>query len=181
MFPCTRIAMLPLAASVMCSAAACDHSSPTILAPASEWSTVPANLADASMLQEPSATGHGEIFHPFGTHPLTQFSISAITHADGSVSGQFELSIFVRFHGTVKCVSVQGNLARVGLVIVQSDNPNLLPGSEAYVTLVDNGEGEADPPDRLSPPLPGNAQRHCDVGLFAPLVDILRGNIQVRS
>jgi hypothetical protein len=104
-----------------------------------------------------------------------------ITHADGSVRGLFHLRIFVRFLGTVKCMSVQGNVARVGLTITKSENPNLPPGSEAYFTLVDNGEGQADPPDRLSPPLPGNAQRHCDVGLSAPLVDVLRGNFQVRS
>ena len=135
-----------------------------------------------------SVTGHGAFVNALGNH--IRFSVSAIRHRDGSVSGEAEehaqtpAGDFIRRgHATVVCFTVSGNVARIGVVVDQSRGAGSAPGTEAFVTLVDNGEGNNAPPDLASVALagpPGTAQAHCDVGFARPMFPIDSGNIQVR-
>ena len=55
--------------------------------------------------------------HFIANGELRKFTFSAVTHADGSVSGQFELvagNADLVAHGTVTCMTVIGNEAWVG-------------------------------------------------------------------
>jgi hypothetical protein len=146
--------------------------------------------AGAQTVQE-SVTGHAEFVIPLGNH--VRFSLSAIRHRDGSVSGEVEehvetqTGVFVRRrHGTVICFTVNGNIARIGAVSDRVTGPNVLPpGAEFFFTVVDNGEGAneelLDLASALSPGSPGTAVAHCTIGLPRTLFPVSGGNIQVRS
>ena len=138
-----------------------------------------------------SVTGHAEfVVLPPGNH--AGFSVSAIRHRDGSVSGEVEehvqtqTGVFVRRrHGTIICFTVTGNIARIGAISDRVTGPNVLPpGAEFFFTVVDNGEGANDEPrdlaSALSPGAAGTATAHCATGLPRTLFPVERGNIQVR-
>lgn len=139
----------------------------------------------------PSVTGHAEFTRDFpGVGPVAiRFSLDAVTHMDGAVTGQIEFRatglafpLDERWHGTVSCVTVgpDGKTARVG---------GRIDGTSRDVgfVLVDNGEGSNAPGDLASPagPRPDDpvrdAQDHCDgKTLPLPLTPIDRGHILVR-
>jgi len=135
-----------------------------------------------------SVSGHVEFINAIGNH--IRYSIHAVRHRDGSVSGEGEehaetpAGDFVRrTHVTVVCFTVAGNVARIGVVVDQTRGAGLPPGTEGFLTVVDNGEGHEAPPDMASVGVagpPGSAQAHCDRGLPRPLFPIDAGNIQVR-
>ncbi len=74
-----------------------------------------------------------------------------------------------------------GNQAWFAGPTTQSDNPGQI-GFTRFFTVVDNGQGNASPPDQLAfvPRSKTPAQDWCDLMLVRELVDIERGNIQVR-
>jgi hypothetical protein len=135
-----------------------------------------------------SVTGHAQFVNALGNH--IRFSISAVRHRDGTVSGEGEehaetpAGDFIRRgHATVVCFTVAGNVARIGFVVDTSRGAGSPPGTEGFLTVVDNGEGGDAPADLASVPIagpPGAAQAHCDVGFARPLFPIDSGNIQVR-
>ena len=137
---------------------------------------------------EDSVTGHVEFVNALGNH--IRLSISAVRHHDGSVSGEAEehavtpAGDFIRRgHATVVRFTIAGNIARIGAIVDRSAGNAAPPGTEAFVTVVDNGQGANDPPDLASTPLagpPGTAQAHCDTGIARPLFPSQAGNIQVR-
>ncbi|MFN2563669.1 MAG: hypothetical protein ABR499_01490 [Gemmatimonadaceae bacterium] len=134
-------------------------------------------------------TGHAEILNPT-TGSRLRYSISAIRHSDGRVSGEVEEHVdvaatgeFVRkVHATVTCFTIVGREARLGGVIDRATTAvgAIPPGTEALMTVVDNGEGGGDPRDLASPAVAGDAEAHCTTGLVRPLLPNQRGNIQVR-
>jgi hypothetical protein len=137
-----------------------------------------------------SVTGHAEFVTPAGIR--FRYSVNAIRHKDGSVSGEFENHVdnaatgefILRAHVGIVCFTIAGNVARIGGIIERQEGGTQQPGDEGFITVVDNGEGaEADPPDLASPPAvaPGSAFAHCEAGLFRPLFQVELGNIQVRS
>lgn len=198
---------LPRAALAVAAAlalAGCDRT-PTL--PTSQLSRVPASNRDASDDASPDAalpgsmqsvTGHYQ-FVGIGTLNNFKYSIAAIRHEDGSVSGEVEertvfdpTGDFVRsMHGDVKCFTIVGNMAFIAGIVdrVESLAPNqenLIPGAFFRLVVVDNGNGDDAPPDMGSnvrfgdPRLPQfQNMQYCN---FAPfnLQAIDHGNITVR-
>src|SRR5262249_34083446 len=69
-----------------------------------------------------SVTGHAGFVNNAGN--FDRYSLSAIRHSDGSVSGEVQEHVetaagaFVRnAHGTVICFSISGNTARIGGIV----------------------------------------------------------------
>src|SRR5262249_10150984 len=122
---------------------------------------------------EESVTGHVEFVNRNNpANPVVvRYSVSAIRHSDGSVSGEVQgerrneggdrLSVG---HGTVTCFTLVGNIALIGGT-VDRNKPPLAPNfTDFRLTVIDNGQG-SNPPDVASPPVvggPGTAQRHCN-------------------
>ena len=98
-----------------------------------------------------------ELPNPFGVEVWNRtLSFNARKDADGTVSGQFEYHQVVEgtaftFNVSVTCMNVyDGNRAKIGGVIVVSNDPTFTPGTYAWFQVFDNGEGAGAPPDRSS-------------------------------
>lgn len=137
-----------------------------------------------------SVTGHYQ-FVGINTGNDFKYSLSAIRHEDGSVSGEFEERVllnstgeFIRqTHGTVTCFQIVGNMARIGGLVDHATDPRFLPGTEFRLVVVDNGNGASDPPDMGSNArfgFPGTAQAFCDAGTAFNLEPVEHGNVEVR-
>jgi hypothetical protein len=137
-----------------------------------------------------SVTGHYQ-FVGINTGNDFKYSLSAIRHEDGSVSGEFEERVllnstgeFIRqTHGTVTCFQIVGNMARIGGLVDHATDPRFLPGTEFRLVVVDNGNGASDPPDMGSNArfgFPGTAQAFCDAGAAFNLEAVQHGNVEVR-
>lgn len=98
----------------------------------------------------PSASGQGRIV---GTNRV--FAFNAVTHPDGSVSGQGQLTYThngndVKIHFTINCISVSGNDAIMSGTV---SNSKALPGyvgGPCWFKVKDNGEGANAPPDEIT-------------------------------
>jgi hypothetical protein len=93
----------------------------------------------------------------FGVEVQNQpLSFQASKNADGSVEGSFVYHQLVEgesfnFHVDVTCMNVyDGNRAKIGGVVKQSNDPTVPVGSFAWFQVFDNGEGANAPPDRSS-------------------------------
>lgn len=125
-----------------------------------------------------------------------KYSVSAIRHADGSVSGEVTEHLTVgspagafvrRSHGHVTCLTVVGNRARVAYSLDEYEGKPVLPPTvdHGIITVVDNGEGTnaivpdsaANNPGGVTAPI---AQLFCDVGFVRPLREVEHGNVTVR-
>jgi hypothetical protein len=137
-----------------------------------------------------SVTGHYQ-FVGINTGNDFKYSVAAIRHDDGSVSGEFEERVtlastgeFIRqTHGTVTCFQIVGNVARIGGLVDNATDPRFLPGTEFRLIVVDNGQGASDPPDLGSNArfgFPGTAQAFCDAGTAFNLEPVQHGNVEVR-
>ena len=168
----------------------------SILAAGLALLAVPAALAARSDAPLISASGgvHWTIPLPnaFGVEVVNQpLAFNARKDADGSVHGQFEYHQVVEgtsfnFHVEVTCMNVyDGNRAKIGGVIVTSNDPTLPAGTFAWFQVFDNGEGVNAPPDQSSLIGFGNEaanEAFCNspnVPRFGPW-DVA-GNVQVRA
>ena len=133
-------------------------------------------------------TGSATILLPNFDNALERYSVSAIRHDDGSVSGDFEEFSAQeggqRIHANVVCFNVTGNSARLAAQIDQTNVSFGPVGSYVVWSVIDNGEGAKSPPDQTTDIFFGGnaaqAQFHCDVGFnLAPFFESLRGNLQV--
>lgn len=177
-----RKASLLLSIAVLVGCTSSSELNPTApMSPASEASFA------ASGAQE-RVTGHANIVLPGFGDAVQRYSQSAIRHADGTVSGQFELKSEqdggLRIHGDVFCFTIVGNTARLAGRIDQSDIAFAPVGSYAVWTIIDNGQGSRSPPDLTSDFFVGlneaTATFHCAVGFnLAPFIPVLSGNLQV--
>jgi hypothetical protein len=164
-----------------------------VAAPRARSAAANARNADAGV--EQSVTGHYE-YSGSVTGNYFKYSLSAIRHADGSVSGEVEERLTVaatgefvrRSHGTVTCLTVVGNRARIGFMFDQYEGEPVLPPDRTHgiITVVDNGEGaNAVAPDSAANNPGGvtadRAQLFCDVGFDRPMRAVEHGNIQVRE
>jgi hypothetical protein len=98
-----------------------------------------------------------ELPNPFGVEVWNRtLSFNARKYADGSVEGHFEYHQVVEgeafvFNVDVTCMNVyDGNRAKIGGVIVVSNDPTLPPGMFAWFQVFDNGEGADAPADESS-------------------------------
>lgn len=152
--------------------------------------TQPAGDAGAPSLSvsagvEASATGAGHFTNAAGHY--RRFTFSALRQSDGSVHGVFQLkgSTGNNMHGTVTCITVVGNTARVGAIVDQAvGTVAQWTGHNVYFTVVDHGEGRGAQDlfslvaTRLSPNFREDLH-HCAQGFNLALVPFENGNIQV--
>jgi hypothetical protein len=144
---------------------------------------------------EPSATGGVEYVDDVqpglvAGEGAAKLAFSAILHADGSVSGEFEfrrVDLGTRVHGDVVCVLVIGTTAHILGKISQSTFADILQVTTfAQFSVNDRGEGSNDLPDLVSPfvdvgPTPDfDPPANCPQS-NAPVFDVQRGNLQVRQ
>jgi hypothetical protein len=130
-------------------------------------------------------TGHANVFLPV-FQAEQRYSNSAVRHANGTFSGEFQLISEqeggITIHGDVLCFTIVANrIARMAGVIERSD-PEGFAGAHVVWTVVDNGEGANSTPDQTSDFFlvpPAVAQTHCAVGFALPLLPVLSGNLQV--
>ena len=139
------------------------------------------------------ATGSGHTFEP----PTQRvFTFTADRRPDGSLTGQFSLTItsplfgspnpsVTRLEASVVCMVVDGNRAWVGGVVKNASNPEWI-GAETAWAVEDGGEGPG-AQDFIShmrlPPqhVPGFAQFSCDNRVWTPDLPIDAGNVVVRE
>jgi hypothetical protein len=152
----------------------------------------PVAIADEDAKQ--SATGHVDVVAPPFSN-VDKYSFSAISHPNGSVSGEFEFrqireGVELRVHGSVDCiVVVGGKRARIGGTVrtpSRETAPFFPAGTQFIWSVTDNGEGHNDPPDTASELLqvpgvaPNDVFSYCSAGGFPPEAPLRRGNVQVR-
>jgi hypothetical protein len=131
-----------------------------------------------------SATGSGQITV---SGDLRTFTFNAQTDSLGVTTGQTEgknRNAGVRWHGTLNCLNVIGNIATMSGVVTDIGPvtpPFFVVGSNIVFQVIDNGEGSKAPPDLISltfflgiGPPPGCT----GFGVFAT-IPIEHGNVQV--
>jgi hypothetical protein len=148
-------------------------------------STMPTALkAPTTMLAERGGVEHRV---SVGSHDFTDpgvnanFSLVAIQHADGSISGQWSDQFGHGdggYHIAVDCVLVLGNRAYIGGVVTQSPD-GTLNGTRAYTAVVDNGTSANDPPDQISYSYAGLASTFRCPALPVPLFPLSGGEVKV--
>jgi hypothetical protein len=137
-----------------------------------------------------SATGHVDIILSAQPFVGQTYSFSAIVHPNGGVAGQFEF-LFVndggsaRVHGSVDCVTIFGNRARIGGTVRHSSDETVFSVGQHFIwNVTDNGEGNNDSPDTGSPllGLPSSVppDPFCLAGGFIGEFPSQNGNVQVR-
>jgi hypothetical protein len=113
------------------------------------------------------------------------FSLSAVQHADGMVTGQWQDTVFgrgvpaVAIHIDIDCLVVDGNDAWVSGVITR---PAGFAGLPAITRVRDNGTSANDPPDQISftffPPAI-DPDITCNDQPDLPLNDVNNGQVNV--
>ena len=148
-----------------------------------------ANQNNQSLLKGsgPSATGQGRM-----TGIDRVFAFNAVTHPDGSVSGQGQLTYThngndVKINFSIDCMSVDGNKATMSGTVMNSND--FESGGPCYFKVIDNGKGGNAPPDEITGflfCLPGDsdplcAQLTCGNDLSLQYFTVENGNILVRQ
>lgn len=115
------------------------------------------------------------------------FSLSARSHSDGSVRGQWQDTFGQGvgggyIHVEVDCLRVVGNGAVLGGVIAHgNDGGTDLTGFRAITAVVDNGTSKNDTPDQLSFSFfPDGRDCTTLVPSDLPLFDLIKGQVTVR-
>jgi hypothetical protein len=118
-----------------------------------------------------------------GSHDFTDpgvdanFSLVAIQHSDGSISGQYT-DRFAQgggFHAQVTCLSVDGNTAWIGGIIRGGD----FNGQEVITEVQDNGTSTNDAPDLISFSFIGVPAQTCLTQPALPLFPLQGGEVKV--
>ena len=143
--------------------------------------TVSSGVALAQVVA--SATGSGQI-HVSGE--LRTFTFNAHTDSSGVTSGEtqaFSRSAGVRWHGSIDCLNIVGNVATMSGVVTDIDPvvpPFLVVGSHIVFQVIDNGEGSNSVPDLISLTFfNGTVNLGCTgLGVFAT-IPVEHGNVQV--
>jgi hypothetical protein len=142
----------------------------------------PAALADGVTHRVSAGSADINLIPPGGD---ANFSLSAVQHGDGTVTGQWEDTVFGRgvpavgLHVDIDCLVVDGDDAWVSGVIT---HPAALAGLPAITRVRDNGTSANDPPDQISftffPPAidPGIT---CNDQPDLPLNDVNNGQVTV--
>jgi len=116
-------------------------------------------------------------------HTDANFSLVAIQHGDGSVTGQWTDQFGQGqggIHVRINCLFVQGNQAWVSGFITQGTfNGADLSGLPVITRVQDNGKSANDPPDAISFSFIGVAAA-CTTAPPLPLVPMTAGQVTVR-
>lgn len=143
-------------------------------------SDAPAGTAlQATAANGPKASGHGNLTV---ADELRTFSFTAVTHQDGSVTGQAQLNNRAqdaRIHLEIDCLLVIGNRAVMSGVVTNTNDP-VFEGLTGTFRVTDNGEGANDPPDTISLVFFGFPPQFCRTNVPLPEMPIEGGNIQVK-
>ena len=178
---------LILIATVALAACSADTStSPSLVAPP------PSGIA-ASNAPEVSVTGSVHFTNPnFFGNPVEvrTLTFNARKNAAGEVSGHFEyqqvfLGNVFKFRGTMTCMTVIGNRAWLGALVLDATNPARI-GQFGWWQVTDNGEGDDDAADLGGLVGLGSEARneaYCathpdDIPAVGPFP--ARGNVQIR-
>jgi hypothetical protein len=131
-----------------------------------------------------SANGSGQIYNP----ELRTFTFTAQTDSSGVSRGQteaFSRSSGNRWHGTLNCLSVSGNVATMSGVVTDISPvtpPFFVPGNFIQFQVIDNGHGQSGTPDEISLTFffaTGSSDPGCTgTGVFAN-IPIAHGNVTV--
>jgi hypothetical protein len=132
-----------------------------------------------------SATGSGQIQV---SGDLRTFTFNANTDSSGVTTGQTQgnnRNSGVKWHGTLTCLNVVGNVATMSGVVTDI-TPGLgdpfLVGNFIQFQVIDMGEGNNAPPDLISLTLffpAGSSDPGCTVPQITATIPILHGNVQV--
>jgi len=133
-----------------------------------------------------SATGSGQ-FHVSGD--LRTFTFNANTDSSGVTTGQTQgnnRNAGIKWHGTITCLHVVGNVATMSGVVTDITTPGLgdpfLVGNFIQFQVIDMGEGNNAPPDLIALTLffpTGSTDPGCTVPQITATIPIEHGNVQV--
>jgi len=141
-------------------------------------SVTPAAFADGVIHKV--SVGGADILAPPGSD--ANFSLSAVQYADGTVTGQWEDTVFgrsvpaVALHVEIDCLVVVGNDAWLSGVITRPDS---LAGLTAITRVRDNGTSANDPADQISFTFI-NIGATCTDQPNLPLVDLINGQVTIQ-
>lgn len=151
-----------------------------------------------------SATGSGHVLAGSLSN-IRKFTISAQETASGMVRGQYDLQLapigffqdvgvnppLLAIHGTVTCITVDGNSAYVGATVDRVQNTEVFfgpaPLTGAAIELIDNDD-DPSTPDMISSvfvyqegvPNQGTPESYCADPVPGAVFPIELGNIEVR-
>jgi hypothetical protein len=119
---------------------------------------VPSALtATGSIVASADGGAHWTIPLPnaFDVVVVNDLEFNARKDEDGSVSGHFNYHQTVEgttldFVGTVTCMNVYGNRAKIGGMVTKSTDPTIPAGTFGWFQAFDNGEGSGAPADQSS-------------------------------
>jgi len=132
-----------------------------------------------------SASGAGHFFNTVNNVRVRdEFSVRS--NADGTVDGEYQrVAGAAIIHGTITCLTVVGNVARIGGTIDRAAFTAVGIGSEFLFQVTDVGEGgEDDLWSRVAFNQPaGTAATFCETGAAPISLDPVEreGNVQVRE
>jgi hypothetical protein len=133
-----------------------------------------------------SASGAGHFTNP-ANGVFVRDVFTALMGADGTVSGEYQrVAGAAIIHGSVTCLRVVGNEARIGGTIDRAFFTAVGIGSDFFFRVIDNGEG-GDTEDLFSKVAfnqpAGAAASFCDTGVEpVPLpLDEREGNVKVEG
>lgn len=169
---------------------------PIILAcaPAGDGPTSPSRSARPAMLEAAAengvvalATGAAHRIRPLPDGELWVLTFNAEKRADGTVTGYVHVDrkdLDAAWDIEVTCMSVVGNIAWIGGIMRNARGALPRDGMVSYFYVVDNGEGNADPPDEASAirlnDLEGQDKVFCELRpLLLTRTVIAHGNVQV--
>ena len=126
------------------------------------------------------SVGSSDVAPPPGTDG--NFSLSAIQRADGTVTGQWQDTVFGRgnpavgIHVEVDCLVVVGNDAWLSGIVTRPDS---LAGLPAITRVRDNGTSANDPADQVSFTFI-DTDATCTDQPDLPLNDLINGQVTVQ-
>ena len=132
----------------------------------------------------PSANGQA-MFPVEQLGGIQNFSFHARENQDGSITGSFQVkardeNFPGRMHGTIDCLTIDGNIATMSGVATHSTFEGWPEGTPIWFRVVDNGEGNNSDPDQFSDIYVLFNVVSCDVTLTNALFEIENGNVQVK-
>ena len=132
----------------------------------------------------PSANGQA-MFPVEQLNGIQNFSFHARINRDGSITGSFQVkardeNFPGRMHGTIDCLTIDGDQATISGVATQSTFENFPEGTPIWFRVVDNGEGNNSDPDEFSDVFLLFNSIPCDLPQNVGMFEIENGNVQVK-